>query len=482
MIRPGVPTTKSLMTWARGSLVASLGWAAIGACTSTDQPESGSGTGTDAATTLEEATTSTGDATSTGNEDRCPVFVPTPDPRFDALLDAMRLAAVSPTSRGDDGGLPSGRAVAIVVDGELRHVGGVGTRAKEGHALAGEPVGPDTRFAIASTSKWVHGAMMSSLVEEGLLDFETPVTDVLPEYTESNGMHGTFTLHSLLTMTSGLSRGVGCFLHSMSKDDGPLGCGALSAGPGTVLEHFFAPETLASAPYDSDEINSTVNGAPGVFEYSNWGIMLSGRMAEVVGGAPYPDLVAARVFAPAQMCTATYDPARVLTSEDYTVGAGNNAIYCPEPDLGHDSKAPWEPDELACPVRAANGGIRASAVDMGRFAAAFLADLAGAHVMLAEDMAQRMLCPGGGTHDNGCEGRVATSAPSKTYGYGNYGYTAMGHAIYSHPGDRPGFTSLFLLVPARGFAVVILSNHGDGEESNSQWAAKAVDCWLNDVC
>lgn len=421
----------------------------------------------------------TGSDTSAGVEEQCPTFVSTPDPRFEALLQQMQLEAVSPSAEGEGAALPSGRGVAIVVDGELRHVAGVGTRAKEGHPLADEPVDADTRFWVASTSKWIHGTMMASLVEDGLIDFDTVVTEVLPEYTESNGQQETITLHRLLTMTSGLARDAGCYLLSRSSSLGPQGCGALSTGPGTVLERLFDPETLASDPYESDDVNSTAKGAPGTYKYSNWGIMLSGRMAEVVGDAPYPDLVAARIFAPAQMCTATYDPIEVLASNNYAVGGGIEGTYCPEFDLGHDSLPPWEPDELACRARDPNGGVRASALDLGRFAAAFLADLKGAHIMISQELAHRMLCPGGGTYEQGCQGRVA--APSnQTYGYTNFGYTWKGLAVYTHDGNRPGFESLFLLVPERDFAVVIISNMNNS--TDTVWATKIMNCWLSDIC
>ncbi|MBK8262857.1 MAG: beta-lactamase family protein [Nannocystis sp.] len=223
--------------------------------------------------------------------------------------------------------------------------------------------------------------------------------------------------------------------------------------------------------------NSTSKGDPGSFEYSNWGIMLAGRLAEVV------ELVAQRVFQPAQMCTATYDPADVLTADNYIVGNGP-ALGCPEPELGHDGEAPYEMDELACRARDPNGGVRASAVDIGRFAATFLADLDGAHTMLSQDLAHRMLCPGGGTYKQGCAGRV--EAPPffpyyDSYGYTNLRHTTKGLTIYSHGGNRPGFTSLLWIVPERQFAVVILGNQTNINNQQSAWAEKIVDCWLNDA-
>lgn len=250
-----------------------------------------------------------------------------------------------------------------------------------------------------------------------------------------------------------------------------------------MLQSLFEPTRIASTPYSSFNTTSHTPGlAP--FKYSNWGIMLSGRMAEAVGGAAQPDLVAARVFKPAHMCSATYDPSVMLDSGDYAVGSGSfdNDGDCPEPELGHDSKAPWEPDEWACRARDPNGGVRASAVDVGRFAAAFLADLKGAEIVLGMEAAHRMLCPGGGQVDGNCIGRVSTNgfAQSDTYGYTNFHHTTpSGHEVYSHAGGRAGYGALFWIVPKHNFAVVILANDENTATSKAHWATSAIDCWLD---
>ena len=423
----------------------------------------------------------TGDGT-TGDEETCPSFTSISDDRFDSLLASLQ-AAVSPLSTDPR---PSGLAVAVVVDGELRHAGGVGTRAKARHPLAAEPVGAGTLFWTASTSKWVNGAMISTLVEEGLLEFDAPVTDVLPDYTETNGLQDAITLHHLLRMISGLGDANPCWLFSVSKSSKPSRCAIFSEGPGTVLEQLFDPGTFAIPNYAA--FNTTQYGAPGIapFQYSNLGIMLSGRVAEVAGGSPYPELVAKRIFTPAQMCSATYDAADMLSSGDYAVGSGSDGVdgVCVAPELGHDSLAPWEPDELACRARDPNGGVRASAVDLGRFAAAFLADLRGENILMGEDAAHRMLCPEGGRYDQACLGRVTTNgyAGSDTYGYTNFHQTTNGHDVYTHGGSRPGYGALFWLVPAHDFAVVILGNTSDTAFKAAPQADFAVDCWLNGKC
>lgn len=386
-----------------------------------------------------------------------------------------------------EGEKPSGAAVAIVVDGKLRHAGGIGTRGQLGHPLADAPVDADTLFWTASTSKWVHGVMVMSMVEEGLLDLAAPVTNVLPDYRETMRQQDGLALYHLLAMTSGLKGEQGefkCTLWSVSPEAAPNGCAALSEGPGTVLERLFAPETLASSPYD--EFNRWYADPGVVWDYSNWDIMLSGRMAEIAGEAPYPDLVARRVFGPVGMCSATYDPQVMLDSANYAVGSATSTFTdeCPEPELGHDSRAPWDPDELACRARDPNGGIRASVVDLGRFAEALLADLRGEHVVLSSLAANHMLCPGGGLPGDDCRGRQATGgyADSDTYGYTNFHQIVRGYHVYKHGGSRPGYGSLLWMVPEHNFAVVMLANVASADDQMGEWAEKTLACWLDGEC
>ncbi|MEE9383941.1 MAG: hypothetical protein V3V08_11060 [Nannocystaceae bacterium] len=52
--------------------------------------------------------------------------------------------------------------------------------------------------------------------------------------------------------------------------------------------------------------------------------------------------------------------------------------------------------------------MRASAVDLGRLAAAILGDLDGERILMSSAAANRLFCPEGGSLDAACEGRVAT--------------------------------------------------------------------------
>lgn len=94
-----------------------------------------------------------------------------------------------------------GMAVAIVKDGEIIFSKGYGTRNVE----TGEPVDPNTLFAIASNSKSFTTAALAMLVDEGKINWNDKVREYLPwfklydPYVSEN-----MTIKDLLTHRSGL--------------------------------------------------------------------------------------------------------------------------------------------------------------------------------------------------------------------------------------------------------------------------------------
>lgn len=416
----------------------------------------------------------------------CPEFEPAADDKFAPLVAGLE-AFVSPSTNSGD---PSGVGIAIVVDGQLTSAGGVGFQSKDGYGRSDQPVSENTHFWIASTSKFVTAVGAMAIVDADALDVQAPVTDYLPNYTEPNGLEDQIKLHHTMRMNAGLANDGGCYMFSVSESEQPTGCAAFLGGPQTVLEKMFDPANLATAPYDGSQgvFNITNQGTPGLapWFYSNWGTMMTGRVMEVVEDASFPEIIQERVFDPAQMCTATYAPQATIDSDDFTIGSGTNGIdgFCLEPELGHDSAAPYYQDELACPGRDPNGGVRASVVDLGRLAQAVLADLDGDEVLLTQAAANQLFCPEGGTPTGSCDGRISTGGSpfGADYGYFNFSHTYAGYRVYTHGGGRAGFGSLFWMIPSEGFAISILGNVNGITTSMVSAAEYAVDCYLDDAC
>lgn len=179
-----------------------------------------------------------------------------------------------------------GFALAIVQEHEIVYARGFGVTGVEDAAL---PITPDTLFCSGSISKSLTGTAIMRLVEQGVLDLDTPVTVYAPDlaYKEPS-FTAEVTLRRLLSHTAGLYGTAGNF--------GPSDPGSL-----TAFIHDALPRADFVAP-------------PGrVFEYCNLGIDLAGYVAEVVTGQPFADLMRALVFVPLGMERTTYDRTIAMT-------------------------------------------------------------------------------------------------------------------------------------------------------------------------
>ncbi len=99
-----------------------------------------------------------------------------------------------------------GMAVAVLKDGEVIHSKGYGVRSVE----KGGEVDQNTLFGVASNTKAVTAAALAQLVDEGKMEWDTKVVDVIPHFKLYNHyVTGEFTVRDLLTHRSGLGLGAG---------------------------------------------------------------------------------------------------------------------------------------------------------------------------------------------------------------------------------------------------------------------------------
>jgi hypothetical protein len=162
----------------------------------------------------------------------------------------------------------------------------------------------------------------------------------------------------------------------------------------------------------------------------------------------------ARVFGPAGMIGATFDPTAAMAG-DHALGHALDAQMNPQP---------VELDTINCPVMApAGGAFYASAPDMARFAQALLAQ--GAPIV-QPDSVSAMEDLESQTH----------WFPGESYGFGLFARDAQGTRVYYHGGEDRRFTSMVAFVPSRQFAVVVLLNSGAGLPDTI--AQKALDLFL----
>ncbi len=145
-------------------------------------------------------------------------------------------------------------------------------------------------YRIASVSKLITGMTVMKLVEESLLELDTPVKKYVPDIrmskkeTEEN-----VTLRQLLSHTSGLPAE---YEPDGARDEASLKKAMLEDLPGIEL---------LSALHEKK------------FCYSNWGIRLASYIAQSVTGECFSELAQRLIIAPLGMKLTTYDPLIALT-------------------------------------------------------------------------------------------------------------------------------------------------------------------------
>jgi CubicO group peptidase (beta-lactamase class C family) len=362
---------------------------------------------------------------------------------------------------------PSMAGIAVVHDGVLTATTGIG-------GADGE-----TMFWIASTSKLVTSVGAVALIGEGLLDQHASVTSYVTDFTENNGLEDHILIRHLLQNRSGLPQDGGCSgfacRQDLPGDPTTTQYNLMIPNRGATLGNIFTPEMLAQIPYNIFNQTSFFPGTD--YQYAGWGWMLVGRAMEIASDEPFDGLMQRRVLNGAGMCRATYDGSTV--DSNVALGTGSHAIdgWCPEPMLppGHQGEGePYYHDELDCAARMPQGGLHASAHDMGRLAESVLQDLEGANNITDPAALRQLFCPAGGSGLPGapsstCYGRATVTGSHATqfgadYGFGNfrrtYFYAGMTYDIYNHGGGRAGFSSYLGIVPEAGFAIAVVVNGG----------------------
>jgi CubicO group peptidase (beta-lactamase class C family) len=133
---------------------------------------------------------------------------------------------------------------------------------------------PDTQLPVASASKWMTAALVMTVVDEGKLSLDAPISRYLHEF---HGAAGTITLRELLAQTSGT--------------------GSLLAGVDIRQD---ARITLAESA--ADVARRPLVDPPGtVFKYGGPGFQVAGAAVEAVTGKRWAQLFKQRIADPLGM-------------------------------------------------------------------------------------------------------------------------------------------------------------------------------------
>ncbi|MGO9829779.1 MAG: serine hydrolase domain-containing protein [Myxococcaceae bacterium] len=317
-------------------------------------------------------------------------------------------------------GVP-GVAVGLVQDGKVVLAEGYGVREL---GKKGKPDG-DTLFMIASNTKALTTLMLAKLVEEKKLTWDTPVTELLPNFRLGNAdTTRQVRVKHLICACTGLPRQD---LEWLFQFEGVTPDGAMA--------------TLATVQPTSKFGE--------MFQYSN---LLAGAGGFVGGHVAYPTLelgaaydkaMRSLVFEPLGMKATTFDYAKALK--------GDHAFpHAPDID-GKPTKALMEINYAVIPLRPA-GAAWSSVNDMLKYVLVELADGMRAHgkrYIAKEPLLER---------------RVPQVSIGKddTYGMGLVVNTKYGIPVVHHGGDLIGFHSDMMWLPEQGVGAVVLTNADPG--------------------
>jgi CubicO group peptidase (beta-lactamase class C family) len=311
-----------------------------------------------------------------------------------------------------------GVAVSIWAGGQ-EYVKGYGVTNVD-HPVA---VDGDTVFRIGSTTKTFTGTTMMRLVEQGKVDLDAPVRHYIPGFAVADAsVSAAVTVRQLLNHTSGWN--------------------------GDDVQDFGRGDD-AVARYVSSMTRLPQLTPPGsVFAYNNAGLVVAGRIIELVNGTTYEAAVQNLVLDPLQLAHTHYFSDEII---GLNVAASHNVV---------DGKPVVDTDFWAFP-RSCNptGGLMSTARDQLRYAHFHLGDgtaANGTRLLSQQSLVAMRSNPGaGGTLQVELTGMGVTwmLRPS-----------AENLTIVQHGGTWSGQLSGFFMVPDRNFAMTVLTNSEGGSK------------------
>lgn len=300
-------------------------------------------------------------------------------------------------------GVPGAAYAIIDLEGESR-------AAAWGETGDGDPVDLDTPFLWGSVAKPVTATAAMTLVEDGLLDLDAPVTAYLPDFALADeDRSDRITVRHLLEQTSGLPEGTGVTDRYDHHED-PYG---------EAVADLADVEPLAE---------------PGeAFQYASANYVVAGAVVEAVAGVPYTEYLRAAVLDPLGMDT-------VVTTRAQTdaVPRGHSVVF----------GQPWPTDAEFDQTGPSYGYLGGTVTDLRRFAEAMLDEERRAGVVTADSVA--LMHTGAaemnGTIDYGLGWRVDERNAD------------LGVTTVWHTGGTPGFSAGVILLPELDRAVVVAQN------------------------
>lgn len=314
-----------------------------------------------------------------------------------------------------------GMSIAVVENGKVIYAKGFGVRALG----SDDPVDLDTLMLIASTSKPLTSVMMATLVDDGLMQWNTPVTSILPAFAVGDAeLTKKLTMHDLVCACSGMpAKNSALFLSGLERAEEMI----------NLLQY-----TKPVARIDEKYI------------YNNMMFASGGYISGLVAGGPGDNLDAGylsamqkRVFEPVGMTRTTLSLDTVQASENFAMPHGRDLAL-------HYQLIPLSSENFLTSIKPA-GGIWSTANDLSRLMITLLEQgiaPSGEQVISTSNL-EHIWQPGV---------RLGKGENPSYYGMGWFIDDYQGRRMVSHGGNSMGFSTEFALLPDSGIGIVILTN------------------------
>ena len=310
-----------------------------------------------------------------------------------------------------------GAALGILSGGEITTTG-VGVLSK----ATGVEVTPDSLFQIGSITKVWTATLVMQLVDEGLLDLDTPVAEVLPGFRVADpDVSRALTTRHLLTHTSGIDGDV--FTDTGRGDD--------------CVERYVArmDEIVQNHPLGA------------TWSYCNSGFVLAGRLVEHLTGTTWDAALRERLAGPLGL-------GRTVTLPEDALLHRTAVGHVGEPDEDPTPATTWVLSRSMGPA----GLVTASVEDVLSFARMHLAG------GLAADGGRVLSAAGAEAMAEKHADLPDRYTLGDSWGLGWIRFDWDGERLLGHDGNTIGQSAFLRILPPRGLGVVLLTNGGNTKD------------------
>ncbi len=317
-----------------------------------------------------------------------------------------------------------GMAVAVLKDGKIFYKNTYGVRSLK----SGAKVDENTLFGVASNTKAFTTAALGQLVDKGNLDWDTKVTDIIPEFKLYDAyVTSQFTVRDLITHRSGLGLGAGDLM-------------VFPASNTTTLD-----EMIHNLRY-----LKPVSSFRSKYDYDNLLYIVAGEIVARVSGKTYDDYISENFFVPLGM-----NRSKLSIPE---IEADPNRIDGHAPVNGKLETTVLTFTQIATPA----AGIYASINDMSKWVQAMLNN--GKYgpklqdSLFSKKVHREMWTPQTLLRRTGGPYNTHFSA----YGLGWFLSDVSGYFQATHTGGLLGIVSQITIIPELELGIIVLTNQQSG--------------------